>query len=484
MNKAEIRNAIKREAHKLLARDSLYAYATAIRPDFYTKERGYLRVMCDTIEHFIYGQNEKRFLLISVPPRFGKSLTARTTTEWLFGHDQQLKVMTGSYNETLSTSFSQAVRDTIQMEELGDRISYRDIFPNTRVQVGDAKANMWSLEGATGKSYLATSPTGTATGFGANIIVVDDIIKNDKEALNERILEEKWQWFNNTMLQRLEGDWRVIVIMTRWAKRDLAGMIAEKFPNESEIISMPAINEQGEMLCESILSKRDYEMRTQEMFRPIAEAIYLQKPIDAHGQLYPQLNEYDFLPKAEDARDERIFAMVDTADTGSDYLCALVYRVINGDVYILDALFTQDDMNKTESQLADLFFTNGVNEAEFEANNGGRLFSENIKRALRETYNSTRCVITTKTQTANKESRILTSSAWVRNHIYFPRNWQGRWRDLHSNIINYQTKGKNEHDDAVDVLAGIYEKTTGKGAPVVYNKNSILNANPYFGAFR
>ncbi|CAH8246867.1 hypothetical protein WJ0W_004099 [Paenibacillus melissococcoides] len=112
--------------------------------------------------------------------------------QWVYGKNQQEKVMTGSYNETLSTTFSKAVRDGISTEKADkDKIVYSDIFPGVRIKRGDGAMNLWSLEGGY-NNYLATSPTGTATGFGATILMIDDLIKNAEEAANEKTLEKHW----------------------------------------------------------------------------------------------------------------------------------------------------------------------------------------------------------------------------------------------------------------------------------------------------
>ena len=96
----------------------------------------------------------------------------------------------GSYNETLSTTFSKNVRNDIQ-EEKADiyKPVYSDVFPGVKIKRGDGSMNLWSLEGGY-NNYLATSPTGTATGFGASILVIDDLIKNAEEAHNENIKEK------------------------------------------------------------------------------------------------------------------------------------------------------------------------------------------------------------------------------------------------------------------------------------------------------
>ena len=131
--------------------------------------------------------------------------------------------MTGSYNETLSTTFARAVRDGIAEERFDpSRIVFSDIFPQTRIKYGEAAAGKWALEGQYA-SYLATSPGGTATGFGARKLILDDLIKKAEEAFNEGALDKQWQWFTDTMLSRTETGYKIVIIMTRWATGDLAG---------------------------------------------------------------------------------------------------------------------------------------------------------------------------------------------------------------------------------------------------------------------
>ena len=126
-------------------------------------------------------------------------------------------------------------------------------------------------------------------------------------------------------------------------------------------------------------------------------------------------------------------------------------------------------MEVTEDATADLFSRSDVNRANIESNNGGRGFARNVERILRENYGSNKTVITPVPQSKNKESRILASSAWVQNHVYMPPNWKTRWPEFYKQVMSYQRKGKNTHDDAVDVLAAIFEDITGKRKPQIIN---------------
>lgn len=446
---------VKKQARIELARRNLWDYCKLTNPQFYKDDRPYLKNMCDNIQQF-FKQNKKKFLVINLPPRHGKSFTSKNTVEWLFGENPYLRVMTGSYNETLSSQFAKQVRDTIQAVKVDDTMVYNDIFPNTQLKYGESSASMWSLSVSNQKSYLATSPTGTATGFGAEILIIDDLIKNSEEAYNELVLDKHWEWFNNTMLSRLEGDWKVLIIMTRWATRDLAGRIIDTFGDLVEVIAYSAVQPDGTMLCNDILSKKDFDIKTQEMNEDIVEANYNQKPIDVKGRLYEDLKEWEHLPKYT-----KVYSLTDTADKGEDYCVTIPYIVSNGDVYILDIQYNDKPMEITEEECVDIIMRNQVTEAEFESNNGGRGFARNIDRKLRE-KKYYKAVISTFTQTGHKESRILASASWVCNHIFFPPNWKNKYKEAYKSLSTFQKKGKNAHDDIEDVLAGIYERVANK----------------------
>ena len=162
MNKALLENPeVQRELKLELARIDLFEFCNLMHPNFYKEERKYLKDFCRQIQDFI--ESDEQTLVINAPPRHGKSLTAQNLTAWLFGKNPKAKVMTGSYNDTVSGIFARNVRNMIQTEKAGSNIIYPDIFPETRVKYGEAAASMWSLEGSSEPNYLATSPKGTAT---------------------------------------------------------------------------------------------------------------------------------------------------------------------------------------------------------------------------------------------------------------------------------------------------------------------------------
>ena len=438
-----------------LARRFFFDYCCLKSPDFYKPDRKFLKELCDTLQAF--PKSKKKVLLVDLPPRHGKSRTLQLFVEWSLGHNHRIKIMTGSYNDTLSTVFAKGVRNSIQEIHVDDeRPVYSDIFPDTRIKAGDGAMNMWSLEGGY-NNYLATSPKGTATGFGADYILIDDLIKNADEAHNEAVLEGHWLWFVNTLLSRLEEGGKIFVVMTRWATNDFAGRMLAHFGNMVEHINIPAVQPDGSMLCDEILSKESCEEKKRAMGIDIWSANYQQEPIDVKGRLYTKFKTYD----GELPRFKQIRAYVDTADTGADFLAGYAYGVTyQNEAYILDTIYTQKPMEVTEPATAKLLFDNHVNVARIESNNGGRGFARNVDRILKHDYKTNKTVVQWFTQTKNKVSRILSNATWCMEHIYFPVGWQNRWQELSEHLMKYQRQGKNAHDDAEDALTGVCEDIT------------------------
>lgn len=446
------------EAKYALARKDFFFYCHLTAPKFYKKSRQYLADLCGSLQSFIENK-EDDVLVVNIGPRHGKSRTGGKFVEWLIGQDHSKKIMTGSYNETLSTTFSKSVRNAIQEEKADENITVlNDIFPNTHIKRGDGAMNLWGLEDGF-QNYLATSPGGTATGFGADIILIDDLIKNALEANNAQVLENHWEWFVNTMLSRLETGGKIIIIMTRWHSKDLAGRALEELPKlgyNVKHINMKTLQDDGTMLCDEILTREEYERKTKAMSPEIAAANYQQEPIDVKGKLYSQLKEYDsgYLPTFK-----RICSYTDTADTGSDYLASYIYgETFDDEAYILDTIYTKEPMEVTEPLLARKLFEHQVNIAHIESNNGGRGYARSVERILKNEYGSNKTKVDWFHQSKNKQARILSGSTWVMDHVYFPIGWRNKWPELYKALTTYQREGKNANDDAPDAITGIGEK--------------------------
>jgi predicted phage terminase large subunit-like protein len=465
---------IKQGAKIELARRDFFSYCNLMSPSFYKYDREYLINMCNELQDF-YESKDEKIMIINLPPRHGKSYTATLFTQWILGKDPKIRIMTGSYNETLSKTFSKNVRNKIQEKKANkDIVVYSDIFPETVIKKNESSMNLWALEGSY-STYLATSPTGTATGFGCKIMLIDDLLKNDTEAFNENVLDGHWSWFTDTMLSRLEQGGKIIIIMTRWASKDLAGRAIEEFASyKPKILTMKAKLDDGSMLCDEVLSLDDFKMKTNSMSEEIVQANYQQEPIDMKGRLYKSFNTYDTLPVDSTGKTnfDRVFSYCDTADQGKDYLVNIIVGQISDVVYVLDVYCTKDGMDTTEHETAKRLTQHEVNVAFIESNAGGRGFARNIEKEMRALGNK-KTIVKWFHQSNNKMARILSGATWVMNNFILPYDWSKRWKTYYQIMVSFQKEGKNKYDDPPDATTGIHDKINETGKFKTMNKKTL-----------
>lgn len=448
---------VRLEAKKELARRNFWDFEQALYPDLFSDERSVLKLVADTMQSFI-DDSPKHYLVLSLPPGFFKSFTAKNLAMWLMGRNPRNRVIGAANSGDLSSMFSTQVRDTILGINYGkDGIPYPEIFPDTKIKQGFATKSKWELEGSAEPSYRATSPTSALTGSRADYFIIDDIIKNATEALNAKALEDHFNWYRNTLFSRADGDdYKFIFVMQRWATGDLSGRIINFYGDDVDVIDFP-VEKDGILLDETIVS-RDKLAEAQKTLSPtIFKANYYQKPVDIEGRLYKSFNEWTTLPEFAVKRNN-----TDVADEGTDNVCSINWFSVKTDndikVYVTDIYYSPDKAEITEPAVAKMLTADGVNEAEFESNNGGKGYARNIERELHQLQNYKTVVKWTPT-TANKEARILASSAWVARNVYMPPNWTSKYPEFAAEVLGYVAGGKNVHDDGVDTLATIYERS-------------------------
>lgn len=442
-------------------RESFYEFCKYREPEFYRPERTHLKVICNTLQSIYEGKlinpmtnKPYKNMMLNVPPRHGKSRTLTNFTAWCLGKDNTNMIMTISYNEESASEFSRFTRDMIMADSATGPLNYQDIFPSTKIKRGNSAAGKWALEGHF-FNYLGSSFNGSVTGKGCRMMIIDDPVKNAAEALNQTILNQIYDKYVNTMLSRVEKGGIKIICMTRWSGNDLCGRILNS--NNAEdwyVLKLPAYDEkQDKMLCESILGKEEFEILKSDMDPLIFYSNYMQQEINVKDALYTEFKEYAKAPEFE-----KIVSYTDTADTGTDYLVSWVAGLKDKELYILDLVYTQEPMEKTEPMVANVLYTNKVNDAIFESNNGGRLFANNIEKRLKEKYNTNKTVIKSIPQTKNKITRILMHASWICKHVYFPEGFKNKYPQAYKDLINFSRTGKNAHDDIQDALTGLAEQ--------------------------
>lgn len=515
------------------ARENLWEYEKQIDPKFFREERWHLKEIAETLQALVEDRIIRRIperdwhiataaevkdlqeqgvkyqvcrkLKLNIPPRHGKSYSLQRFEQWHLGRNNENTVITVSYNETLSTRFSANVRDGIDATKIYKSITiFSDIFPNTKIKYGDAAKNIWALAGRF-FNYLGTSFGGTLTGVGCRLGVIDDPVKSDKEAYNDALLQEQWDWYVDTYLSRIEEGGYQIINMTRWSTNDLCGRLEqEEEADEWYTLSYPACmnadkvfkviecrkengiknckecqifpcekikdepldddgNMIGKMICKELLSFRSWDAKRRLTSLPIFLANYQQQPVDVTGALYAQ----GFKTYEEAAYDrtlaERHCSYTDTADEGTDHLCSICFDAIDGYAYVQDVYFTDEGMETTEKEVARRQKLYDVREAVIESNNGGRGFARNVERILKKQWKWMRCNITWFHQSQNKRARILSHAPNVCEQVIMPEGWEKRWPDFYKHVMSYQRKSKkNDHDDGPDCLTGVTEMLNGE----------------------
>lgn len=445
---------VKKLAKIELAKQFFWDFEQAIYPELFTNERKLLKEVADTLQDFVEN-SDKHYLILSLPPGHYKSMSAKNLVMWLMGKNPTNRIISASNAHDLAETFSSQIRDTILGLNYGKQgTPYPDIFPNTKIKQGYAQKSKWELEGAAEPSYRATSPTSTLTGARATYFIIDDIIKNHLEALNAQALEQHFEWYKNTLFSRADGDnYKFIFVMQRWAKNDLSGRILQLHGDDVVHIEYK-VETDGKMLEPTIMSKTKLAEVRKTLSPEILKANYYQEPMDIQGRLYTNFDEWTVLPESTIR-----YSNTDVADQGKDYLCTINWFKHDDRVYITDVYYSNERAEVTEPQVAKMITADEITEAEFESNNGGKGYARNIERELKSLGNL-KTVVKWTPQTANKEARILSSSAWVQKNVLMPPNWQSKYPEFAAEVLSYVANGKNIHDDGVDILATIYERAT------------------------
>jgi len=195
------------------------------------------------------------------------------------------------------------------------------------------------------------------------------------------------------------------------------------------------------------------------------DCLYQGNPSSSTGVLYgSSWKTYKTKPQAIVRKN-----YTDTADTGNDYLCSIDYDVcVDGLAYVEDVRYTQEPMEVTEPYVAGGLLKNRVKYADIESNNGGRSFARKIKEMTVD-----KVTINWFHQSNNKESRIISNAATVKQKIVFPDDWHLRWPEFYLHVIKFKRNFKsNKNDDCADTLTGIVERMN-----IIDNDSVIVNYN-------
>jgi predicted phage terminase large subunit-like protein len=244
---------------------------------------------------------KKRRVIVNIAPRHGKSeMISYLAPAWFLGKYPNKKIIMASHTADLAVNFGRRVRNLVGSE------AYRDVFPQIELQADSKSASRWGTN--FNGEYFAIGVGGALAGRGADLFIIDDP-HSEQEAKTGRpdVFLPAWEWFQSGPLQRLMPGGSIIIVMTRWSKLDLTGMIVNQMGREEdvdqwEIVEFPAIlNDKplwGEFWSiEELLGKKA------GMDPRYWQAQYMQNPVSEEGALIKrewwQIWEKDDPPQCE-----------------------------------------------------------------------------------------------------------------------------------------------------------------------------------------
>ncbi|WP_433912353.1 phage terminase large subunit [Staphylococcus sp. LKG3-3] len=347
-------NIIREHAIKERARRKYEHYLELVHHGHY-EHFAHTRLICKYLQRIADG--EQLHLMVELPPRHGKSMTVTETfPSYFLGRNPDKRVITSAYNDDLARKFGRLNRN--KFAEFA-----RDIF-DEYISGDNSSTSDWGVEDKRG-GMISTGIGGSITGQGADCLIIDDPIKNAKEALSKTIRENIWNEWESTLSTRLHDGASVIVIMTRWHEDDLIGRLLESSPYDWERIRLPAIAEDdddklgrdiGDPLCPELGYGIEWaNLKKQEVGSRTWSSLYQQRPAPAEGAIF-QRKWFKYIDTAPARYDDLIISWdfaFKSSDT-SDYVAGQVWQKTGGEFYCIDQIHAQMDFTQSVQAVVNL----------------------------------------------------------------------------------------------------------------------------------
>lgn len=317
----------------------LISYAAYQWPGY--RDAAHHRLIARKLEAVERGEIER--LMITVPPRHGKSMLASEFfPAWYLGRNPDHYVVTATYAQDLADDFGRKVKNQIEDP------SYSAIFPGVGL-AGDSKsAKRFHIEEEEGGyehtlkqrgAYYAVGIGGPLTGRGAHLLLIDDPVKNREDADSDIVRKKTMDWYTSTAYTRLMPGGRIVVIQTRWHEADLSGWLLAEHEHENwEVLDLPAIDKAGKALWPEQYDVKALDKIRQAIGARDWSALYQQKPVPSTGDYFlaDWLRPYK---KAPDRKTLEIYGGTDAAvtDGGGDFTVHVVVGIDpEGKPWLLD----------------------------------------------------------------------------------------------------------------------------------------------------
>ena len=430
---------------------------------FYPPRRKVLGQVVDALQEL--ADDKLDLLAISLPPGAGKTTIAIFFLTWLAGRIPNEPMLTGSH----SNSFVRGVYDECLriFDPNGDYL-WQDVFPGIKLSGTNAKDCRIDLDKRQRFETLEFTSIGTGNAGlyrAATLLYCDDLVSGIEVALSKERLDKLWETYTTDLRQRKIGDHcKELHIATRWSVHDVIGRLEQQYEgsDRAKFIVIPAMDENDESNFDYDygvgFSTKFYREQREIMDEVSWRALYMNQPIEREGLLYnsDELRRYFDLPMGEP---DGIIGVCDTKDKGTDYAFLPVAYIYGQNYYIDDCVCDNGLPDVVDARLANILLKDHVQLTRFESNSAGGRVAEKVQTEVKKKGGITR--VTTKFTTANKETKIIVNSPWVKEHclfkdksLYHRNSDYGKMMNM---LCSYTMAGKNKHDDVPDGMAMLAE---------------------------
>lgn len=311
--------------------------------------------ICEHIEKVMRGEIKR--LMVFLAARHGKSMTiTESLPAYYVMKNPKKKVICVSYADALAQDFGKKNREKVQRNG--------NLFGVELAQDDNSK-KQFSLSGHSGGAVF-TGIGGAVTGKGADLLIIDDVIKNRQEAYSKVYRDRVYNEYRNSLYTRLTSKGAIIIINTRWHVDDLCGRILKHEGDKWTVISLPTIAEENDVLGrakgETLWSEggfnQEWAERTKETLGPeVWNAMYQQTPTVAEGNIFKK-EYFRYYRPAELPNDfETVVISVDTSFTNSstsDFCALQIWGKVNTSYYLIDAIKERLSFTQTVELLREL----------------------------------------------------------------------------------------------------------------------------------
>ena len=437
------------EIEREIARRSLHEFIQYINPEYITSH--FSQTVCDALDRFIVKMmnGERPVIILGAPPQHGKSdIVSRYLPAYIFGKYPDLRIAGLSYGKDLASDMNRDVQRIMMSDE------YAALFPlsclNSKRVVTievEAKRNSETFEivGRKG-TYISQGVGGPLTGKKVDLGIIDDPIKNAKEALSPTTKQSVWNWYVSTFKTRLSKNSGEIIMATRWATDDLSGRVIEN-NKKAVVLEFPAINDDGEALVPE-LHPIDKLLETKSILGDYFwSAMYQQSPKPSGGTIFRDEWVHYYLPKDLPEKFDKVIHSWDMTfkdSEGTDYVVGQVWGKKGANSYLLHQVRERMSFTatlKAVKKMADNF-PDGMRKLVEDKANGPAVID-----SLKSTVSG---LIPVEPDGSKVARAHAITAVWEAGNIFLPHKDIAPW--VVSAVDEITTFPVGPHDDVVDAM--------------------------------